>query len=74
MVQAYYVEWYLVFPLAKKKEILKNFSAPNNCANITAVWEKNLNKMEILSHSTSARGKKNVHEKCEGMGLNSVNF
>ena len=28
------------FPLAKKKEILKNFSAPNNFANITAVWEK----------------------------------
>ena len=74
MVQAYYVEWYLVFPLAKKKEILKNFSAPNNCANITAVWEKNLNKIEILSHSTSARGKKNVHEKCEGIGLNSVHL
>ena len=25
--------------------------------------------MEILSHFTSARGKKNVYEKCEGMGL-----
>ena len=25
--------------------------------------------MEILSHFTSARGKKNVYEKCEGMVL-----
>ena len=57
----FYVGWYFVFPLgplAKMKEILRTFLHQNNCANITAVWEKNLNNLEILSHFTSARGEK----------------
>ena len=54
----FYVGWYFVFPLAKKKEMLRTFLHQTIVPILLQFERKTFNKMAILSHSTSARGKK----------------